>query len=54
MNEKKLTEKTDLRLSPEERLNAKFDAMSAAKFPIAPQDEMGVRVEDNCAEEHIM
>ena len=44
----------DLRLSPELRLCPKFDAVSIANFPVAPLDEMGVRVADNCAEEHIM
>lgn len=43
----------DLRLDPERRLCAKFDATSVAKFR-APIEEMGVRVLDNCAEEHIM
>lgn len=45
--------KCDLRLDPERRLCAKFDATSVAKFR-APIEEMGVRVVDNCAEEHIM
>ena len=44
----------DLRLSPELRLCPKFDAVSIADFPIAAPNKMGVRVEDNCAEEHIM
>ncbi len=44
----------DLRLSPEKRLCSKFDDVSIARFPVAPVDEMGVRVVDNCAEEHIM
>lgn len=44
----------DLRLDPEQRLCAKFDSVSVAKFPVAPREKMGVRVEDNCAEEHIM
>lgn len=43
----------DLRLDPERRLCAKFDAASIAKFR-APIEEMGVRVLDNCAEEHMM
>lgn len=44
----------DLRLNPEMRLCAKFDPMSIANFPVAPYEKMGVRVVDNCAEEHIM
>lgn len=44
----------DLRLSPELRLCPKFDAVSIANFPVASLDKMGVRVADNCAEEHIM
>jgi hypothetical protein len=42
-----------LRLDPEQRLCAKFDSVSVAKFPVAPRDKMGVRVVDNCPEEHI-
>lgn len=49
---KKETE--DLRLDPEKRLCPKFDSTSIALFRVANQDEMGVRVVDNCAEEHIM
>ena len=44
----------DLRLSPEKRIANKFDATSIAEFPIASPDDMGFRVKDNCAEEHIM
>ncbi len=43
----------DLRLNPEQRLNAKFDNMSIAQFPVAPRKKMGMRVLDNCAEENI-
>lgn len=43
----------DLRLNPERRLCAKYDALSVNKFPIASQDEMGMIVKDNCAEENI-
>lgn len=54
MGKKKQKNKTeDLRLDPEKRLCAKFDAVSIAKFR-APIEEMGVRVLDNCAEEHMM
>lgn len=44
----------DLRLSPQYRLCNKFDATSIAEFRVANPGEMGVRVVDNCAEEHIM
>lgn len=44
----------DLRLSPEKRIANKFDPASIAEFPIADAAEMGFRVKDNCAEEHIM
>lgn len=44
----------DMRLNPELQLCPKFDDMSIAKFRIASRDTMGVRVVDNCAEEHIM
>ena len=44
----------DLRLDPEKRLCPKFDQTSIAKFRVAEPGEMGMRVLDNCAEEHIM
>lgn len=44
----------DLRLDPESRICTKFDSTSIAKFPVAKREEMGVRVVDDCAEEHIM
>lgn len=47
-------EPEDLRLEPEKRLCPKFDEKSIALFPVADLGEMGVRVVDNCAEEHIM
>ena len=43
----------DLRMNPEKRLCAKFDDLSIAKFPVAEREEMGMRVQDNCAEENI-
>lgn len=58
MSKKKKKQKTisdeDLRLNPQQRLCSKFDHTSIAKFRVAEQDEMGVRVVDNCAEEHMM
>lgn len=44
----------DLRLDPQHRLCNKFDALSIAMFRVADRGEMGIRVLDNCAEEHIM
>lgn len=44
----------DLRVDPEARLCPKFDATGIAMFRAQEQDEMGVRVLDDCAEEHIM
>lgn len=41
-------------LDPEQRLVAKFDSTGIAKFPVADRDEMGIRVVDDCAEEHRM
>jgi hypothetical protein len=43
-----------LRLNPERRLCPQFDETSIALFPVADRGEMGVRVLDNCCEEHIM
>lgn len=51
---KKKNETEDLRLNPQARICPKFDEESIALFPVADVGEMGVRVEDNCAEEHIM
>lgn len=45
---------TDFRLEPEKRLCPKFDETSIALFPVAKPGEMGVRVVDNCAEEHML
>ncbi len=44
----------DLRLNPQLRLCSKFDPDSIARFSVAKPGEMGMRVLDNCAEEHIM
>lgn len=44
----------DPRLNPETRICPKFDSTSIAKFPVAECGEMGMRVLDDCAEEHIM
>ena len=42
-----------LRIEPEKRLCPAFDPVTIAKFPVAEPGEMGFRVVDNCAEEHI-
>ena len=52
--EKRQADSTDLRIDPEKRLCPKFDSASIALFPVATREEMGVRVVDDCAEEHIM
>ncbi len=44
----------EMRVDPEKRLCPKFDSASIALFPVADREEMGVRVLDDCAEEHIM
>ncbi len=41
----------DLRLDPESRLCPAYNSVSIKKFYL-PDDEMGVRVIDNCAEEN--
>ena len=41
-------------LDPLQRICSKFDSTGIAMFPVADPGEMGVRVVDNCAEEHIM
>lgn len=52
MKEKRKTE--DLRLDPEKRLCPIYDSVSIRKISVPEWEEMGVRVLDNCAEEHIM
>ena len=44
----------EIRLDPTERICPKFDEKSIALFPTADFEEMGVVVQDDCAEEHIM
>lgn len=39
---------------PAARLCAKFDSTGIAKFQVGSREDMGMRVRDNCAEEHIM
>ncbi len=51
---KKEKEPKVYRLDPSIRLCPNFDYASMALFPIAEPGQMGMRVQDNCAEEHIM
>lgn len=52
---KKIKNETeDLRLDPELRLCPEFDATSVKLFAAPDPGEMGMRVLDNCAEEHMM
>ncbi|MDR0890020.1 MAG: hypothetical protein LBM28_05170 [Oscillospiraceae bacterium] len=44
----------DLRVNPEARMCPQFDEVSVKKFRAPDKKNMGVRVVDNCAEEHIM
>ena len=44
----------DLRLNPQSRICPNFDEFSIGMHRVADPEEMGVRVLDNCAEEHIM
>ena len=44
----------ELRVDPENRLCARFDAAGIAKYPVAGPEQMGVRVLDDCPEEHQM
>ena len=54
MGKKKSREQEELCVNPDTRLCSKFDETSIAKFPVAPEGAMGVRVVDNCAEAHEM
>ncbi|MCI8651756.1 MAG: hypothetical protein HFF05_04840 [Oscillospiraceae bacterium] len=42
-----------LRLEPDQRLCSEVDDVSIRKYPLPTQEEMGVRVLDDCAREHI-
>lgn len=44
----------DLRLEPQKRICPLFDSVSIKKFAAPDYEEMGMRVLDNCAEEHMM
>ena len=55
MPKKSMSKKTeDLRLDPQSRLCPMFDSVSIKLFAAPDWEEMGVRVLDNCAEEHPM
>lgn len=54
MKQKKEEKMSCPRLDPQERICPKFDSTSIALFPVAEPGEMGMRVLDDCAEEHIM
>ena len=47
-------ETDQIRIDPEQRICPKFDHTSIAKFRVAKPEDMGMRVLDDCAEEHIM
>lgn len=47
-------ETDQMRIDPEQRICSHFDSTSVAKYPIAKPKNMGMRVLDNCAEEHTM
>lgn len=44
----------DLRLNPDAVICPKFDSYSIGMYRLPEPGEMGMRVVDNCAEEHIM
>ena len=43
-----------LRLDPEKRLCPRYDSTGIAKYRVGSQKKMGMRVLDDCVEEHIM
>ena len=49
----KETEPECVRLDPEQRLCPEFDSTSIKLFTAPDREDMGVRVLDNCPEEHI-
>ena len=53
MDDRRPSVQTELRVDPSRRLCPQFDATGIALFPVADRGEMGMRVLDNCCEEHI-
>ena len=47
-------EKDPICINPEERICPQYDAVSIRKSHAPSKKDMGVTVQDNCAEEHIM
>lgn len=45
---------SDLHLCPDQRICPLFDSVGIAEFSVAARGKMGMRVLDNCCEEHIM
>ena len=45
---------SNVRLDPETRLCPEFDSCAIKKFAAPDREEMGVRVLDDCAQEHQM
>lgn len=42
------------RLEPEKRITPRFDPCGIAEFQVSKPGKMGMRVLDNCCEDHIM
>ncbi|MEG1593169.1 MAG: hypothetical protein RR350_02080 [Oscillibacter sp.] len=54
-NKRKKPSKTpSLRVEPEKRLCPQFDAVCINEFSVAKPGEMGLRILDNCCDDHIM
>lgn len=52
-HEKTARPQNSLRLEPDQRLCSEVDDVSIRKYPLPSWEEMGVRVLDDCAREHI-
>lgn len=50
----KRKETDQMRIDPQQRICPKFDHTGIAMFPAPDREEMGLRVLDDCAQEHIM
>lgn len=51
---KKKEDLLDIQLDPEKRIFPAFDRTGIKLFAAPDREEMGVRVLDNCAEDHAM